>query len=93
MATKRRLVTACKARLADLAAYVDGDLDAARCAAVDQHCEQCDDCRVVVDTLRKTVALYRQLPPPSLPNNFHKRLRAALYQLDQPVTDGPRNEA
>lgn len=38
----------------------------------------CEDCRIVVDTLRKTILLYRTLPPPSPPESIRLRLFHAL---------------
>jgi hypothetical protein len=38
----------------------------------------CEDCRVVVDTLGKTVELYQALPEPELPNDVRLRLYKSL---------------
>jgi len=50
----------CQALLAQLGDYIDGELEATLCAEIEQHLADCDDCRVLVDTTRKTVLLYRQ---------------------------------
>jgi predicted anti-sigma-YlaC factor YlaD len=50
----------CQARLAQLGDYVDGELEAALCAEIEQHLIDCDDCRVLIDATRKTALLYRQ---------------------------------
>ena len=50
----------CQALLAQLGDYIDGELEAALCTEIEQHLAGCDDCRVLVDTTRKTVLLYRQ---------------------------------
>ena len=73
----------CQQLLADLSAYVDGELSPALCAEIEQHMAQCENCRIVVDTMRKTVDLYRTLPQPGLPAG----LRAKLFEsfvLDRP---------
>jgi hypothetical protein len=36
--------------------------------------DECDNCRVVVDTLRKTVLLYHSLPPEPMPLAAEARL-------------------
>jgi anti-sigma factor RsiW len=46
--------------LAQLGDYIDGELEQSLCAQIEQHLAGCDDCRVLVDTTRKTVLLYRQ---------------------------------
>jgi anti-sigma factor (TIGR02949 family) len=50
----------CKNLLGSLSDYIDGELQAELCAELEQHLEGCDNCRVVVNTLRKTVDLYRE---------------------------------
>ncbi len=49
----------CKQLLGSLSDYIDGALQEELCALIDQHLAECEDCRVVVNTLRKTVDLYR----------------------------------
>ena len=68
----------CEHLLADLADYLDGAAAAEVCAEIERHLTECDDCRVVVDTLGKTVTLYHTLPQPSLPAATRARLFAAL---------------
>lgn len=64
----------CRKLLKDLSSYIDGDLDAALCQEIQQHMVECDKCRVVVDTLRKTVLLYHDLPPEPMPEDIEERL-------------------
>lgn len=68
----------CRHMLEDLSDYLDGEASAELCAEIEQHMLGCEDCRIVVDTLRKTVLLYRDLPPPSMPQNARRRLFQAL---------------
>ena len=48
----------CRHLLGSLSDYVDGELEAALCAELERHLEGCENCRIVVDTLRKTIYLY-----------------------------------
>ncbi|MCZ7542780.1 MAG: zf-HC2 domain-containing protein [Anaerolineae bacterium] len=57
----------CSHLLAGLSAYIDGEAEAALCAEIEQHLAACENCRVVVDTLRRTVLLYREEQPAPLP--------------------------
>jgi anti-sigma factor RsiW len=50
----------CRRLLGSLSDYVDGDLEAPLCAEIDRHLQDCENCRIVVDTLRKTVFIYHQ---------------------------------
>lgn len=70
----------CRDLLRSLSDYVDGELDEALCAAIEQHMAECDNCRIVVDTLRKTVTLYHALSqePTPLPQEVQQRLFRAL---------------
>jgi predicted anti-sigma-YlaC factor YlaD len=48
----------CKSLLGFLSDYVDGDLSEELCREIENHAAECQNCRVVVDTLRKTISLY-----------------------------------
>jgi anti-sigma factor RsiW len=64
----------CRTLLKDLSDYIDGDLDEMLCQEIEHHMEECDTCRIVVDTLRKTVLLYHALPPEPIPDEVEARL-------------------
>ena len=68
----------CRHLLGALSDYVDGEASPALCAEIETHMAGCDDCRVVVDTLHKTIDLYRTLPQPELPTGLRERLYASL---------------
>ena len=68
----------CQHELLDnISEYLDGEASADLCAEIERHLAGCDDCRVVVDTLRKTITLYHELPQPELP----PEARLRLYKL------------
>jgi anti-sigma factor RsiW len=68
----------CRHLLGDLSDYVDGEASAELCAEIERHLGDCDNCRVVIDTLRRTVKLYRGLPGPALPSAARERLYRSL---------------
>lgn len=41
-----------------LSDYVDGELDENLCQVLEEHMRGCENCRIVVDTLKKTISLY-----------------------------------
>lgn len=68
----------CQHLLHDLSLYLDGEASAALCAEIEQHLRECDNCRVMVDSLEKTVYLYQHLPQPELPDDVRERLYKKL---------------
>ena len=68
----------CKEMLGSLSDYIDGDLEAQLCAEIEQHMAECGNCRVVVDTLSKTVSLYREYGHEQVPPEAKERLYAVL---------------
>ncbi|GIX47192.1 MAG: hypothetical protein KatS3mg131_1403 [Candidatus Tectimicrobiota bacterium] len=70
----------CEELLRILGDYVDGDLDPALCAEFDRHLEGCNPCQVVVDTVRKTITLYKNTEVYELPPAFRERLHRLLRE-------------
>ena len=68
----------CRHLLDDLSLYLDGDASEGVCAEIEQHLSECDNCRVMVDTLSKTIYLYQNLPQPTLPDAMRERLYKKL---------------
>ena len=50
----------CGAMLAGISAYLDGDLDATACQAIERHCRDCSRCAALVEGLRETIGLCRE---------------------------------
>lgn len=73
----------CKQLLSGLSEYIDGNLQAELCAEIEEHLKNCENCRIVVNTLRKTVEIYElTLPLAELPEGVRERLFCRL-QLDE----------
>ncbi|MCD4686101.1 MAG: zf-HC2 domain-containing protein [Anaerolineae bacterium] len=72
----------CRDYLGDLSEYVDGVLSDELCREIEAHMAECENCRVVVNTLTKTVTLYHQLPEPEMPHAVRERLFKVL-NLDE----------
>jgi anti-sigma factor (TIGR02949 family) len=70
----------CEELLASLSEYIDGEASSDMCAQIERHLEACPDCRILVDTLRKTVYLYQTLEEdPSMPSEVRARLYKTLH--------------
>ncbi|MDA2913502.1 zf-HC2 domain-containing protein [Acidobacteriia bacterium AH_259_A11_L15] len=68
----------CKGVLNELSEYLDGNLEPALIEELRRHLECCDDCRVVVDTTRKTIEIYCNTEPMPLPQGIRERLERTL---------------
>ena len=68
----------CRRFLASLSDYVDGVLDEALCREIEAHMAGCEDCRIVINTLAKTVELYQTSPAPALPQDIQRRQFTSL---------------
>lgn len=74
----------CKDLLDSLSDYVDGTLGNAICQEIETHIAECSNCRIVVDTLRKTVSLYHTTAdePANVPAPVRERLYRTLHLED-----------
>jgi anti-sigma factor RsiW len=50
----------CQELLGQLSDYIDGELETAICDEIEQHLHSCHNCRVLVDTTKKTITLYQR---------------------------------
>jgi anti-sigma factor RsiW len=67
--------------LAGISAYLDGDLDAGACDAIERHCRNCVRCATLVKGLRETVGLCRQAASASLPESVRRQARDSVRRL------------
>ena len=73
----------CRRMLGALSDYVNEDLSAELCTEIEHHLAECENCQVVVDTLRKTVYLvHANASVPVVPEEVRKRLYKRL-DLDE----------
>jgi anti-sigma factor RsiW len=71
----------CRELLAQISAYLDGELGAVACAAIEEHCAGCGECAGVIEDLKKTMALCRDAGQAPLPADVRDRARASIKQL------------
>ena len=64
----------CRQVVDKISEYLDGELDPELVHELERHLEHCEDCRVVVDTTRKTVEIFYQTEPAPLPVDVRERL-------------------
>lgn len=73
----------CRHLLGALSDYIDGTLEAELCAELEKHLTECENCRIVVDSLEKTVYLYRSTSSDvPVPEAVRERLFRRLHLDD-----------
>lgn len=69
----------CREIRAHLSEYLDAEAERALCAKIEAHLRECPDCRVMLDTMQKTVVLYHALAPEPMPDDARARLYQTLH--------------
>jgi anti-sigma factor (TIGR02949 family) len=65
----------CEALLGSLSEYIDGELGAELCREIEKHLAGCENCRVVLNTTRRTIDLVRSPAENiSVPEDVRERL-------------------
>jgi predicted anti-sigma-YlaC factor YlaD len=70
----------CTKVLSELSDYLDAGIDPALRAEIEQHLMKCKNCRVVVDTTKKTIDIFCNSEPAPLPEAARHRLYDALQR-------------
>jgi len=80
----------CESLLGSLSEYIDGGLSPELCQEIEKHLAGCNDCRVVLNTTKRTIDLVRiPLEKPDLPDDVRERLFKRL-DLDNYLTQKPK---
>ena len=70
----------CNEVLEQLAEYLDDDAREELCQAIEAHLTRCHDCRLEVDTVKKTIVLYQVDKEVPLPASVFAGLESVLAQ-------------
>jgi len=70
----------CEKVILELTSYLDGVLDSHMRMDLEEHLSHCTDCRIVVDTCRKTISIFCNSEPVPLPEDVRNRLHSALLE-------------
>lgn len=71
----------CRELLTHISDYLDGELEAVECAAIERHCAECPHCRDVVAGLRRTIALCRETGSAPLPSPVRQKALQSVKRL------------
>ena len=65
----------CVNLLGSLSEYIDGELNPELCAEIEKHLAGCEDCRVVLNTTKRTIDLvHAPIEKPAIPDDVRERL-------------------
>lgn len=70
----------CPDYISNLNDYLDGGVSPELCAEIEAHLGQCQNCRIMVDTLKQTVKLCREGKEEPLPEALETRLQSLLKE-------------
>jgi RNA polymerase sigma-70 factor, ECF subfamily len=59
--------------------HLEGEIAPSVCAAMEAHLAQCHHCHATCESLKRTLALCRQLPTPDVPASLAASVRAAIH--------------
>lgn len=80
----------CDKLLGSLSSYIDGDLPPELCDELEKHLAGCNDCRVVLNTTKRTIDLvHTPIEKPDLPEDVRERLFKRL-NLDRYLKPEPK---
>jgi len=74
----KRKAIKCKQMASYLCENLTDGLASARCRALKKHLAHCPNCTAYLDSLRKTVYLYKTYPDPLVPWKTRKKLHSIL---------------
>lgn len=68
----------CQEIFAELSAYLDAELPEDACQEIEEHLAGCAPCVEFVNSLRKTVEIFRRYEPGGLPDSLSRSAREQL---------------
>lgn len=71
----------CLAIFERLSEYIDHELDTVTCEDIETHLNGCLCCHSCLETLKRTVALCREMKPDPVPETLSSRLKDLIRRL------------
>lgn len=75
---KRRKCMKCGEVAKHVQEHLDYRLSSAEYRKLKEHLQSCPNCTAYLDSLKKTVRLYREYPDPQIPSRIRRELHAIL---------------
>jgi RNA polymerase sigma-70 factor, ECF subfamily len=70
--------TMCPDVLTLFSQHLEGEIDPGVCATMEAHLAQCNHCRHACESLKRTLAVCRQLPTPDVPASVEASIKASI---------------
>lgn len=70
----------CSDYINNLNDYLDGEISPELCKELEEHIGQCNNCRIMVDSLKQTVSLCREGKKETLPKALEDKLTNILKE-------------
>ena len=61
--------------------HLEGEIDPSVCATMEAHLAQCHHCRDACESLKRTLAICRQLPTPDVPASLAASVKTAIHEF------------
>jgi hypothetical protein len=68
----------CRSAYKHICQNLDADINSSQCREIRAHIESCSNCTAYLDSVKKTVYLYRAYPTPRVSAQTHKKLIATI---------------
>ncbi len=53
---------------------LDAEVNSPKCIEISRHLEDCSDCTAYLDSMKKTISMYRRYPTEKVPRSIHALL-------------------
>jgi hypothetical protein len=71
----------CTKLVREISDYLDNEMDRGLRQELEEHLDCCPDCKIIIDTTRKTIQIYRGCEPYPIPKSLHDRLERAFRRI------------
>lgn len=75
----KKKIISCKKVYTHICDNLDKDLNSPECREIKRHLDSCPNCVTYLDSLKKTIILFRDYPDPKVPKNVHGRIFAKVH--------------
>ena len=71
----------CRWMFEKLSEYIDNELDEVTCRDIEHHAEACIPCQVCLGTLKRTIAVCKEMDSTPVPEDVSTRLKVFIQSL------------
>ena len=69
-----------------LSEFIDGELDHAACEEIQKHADDCVACFSCLETLKRTVAICKNIEDKPVPKEFSQKLKEIIQNIPKTTT-------